>query len=281
MTVPTLEWTVTGMGQTLGARNHHCIWWIFAAFSYGTPNGILVPRRPLVYSDLVDTAAKNTTKRPAAEPIESAADARNRLSAGAPRQLLSRAAEKRMGQRHIEVLDQLEQILQTRGFASFTIAELAAGVGCSRRTLYELASSKDQLVQVVLDRLLHKKGRAALAAVDHEDTAVDQLRAYLRGSSEIHLQASVFDDLAEDAPGRLLVDSHYRFVMTVVERIVNSGIAKGEIPTRVNATLVAAVLATAAQFVSRPEILEAVALDEDDAIDQVVDLLVPALASGR
>ncbi len=208
----------------------------------------------------------------------SVADA-GRLSDGAPRQLLPRAAEQRMGERHIQVLDQLEDIFQTRGFARFTIAELAAGVGCSRRTLYELASSKDQLVQVVLDRLLHKKGRAALAAVDPNDVAVDQLRSYLRGSTEIHLQASVFDDLAEDAPGRLLVDSHYRFVMTVVERIVNDGIRKGQISDAVNAPLVAAVLATSTQYVSRPEILEAVAVDEHDAIDQVVDLLVPALRS--
>lgn len=205
--------------------------------------------------------------------------AANKLSEGAPRQLLPRATEQRMGERHIQVLDQLEEILQTRGFASFTIAELAAGVGCSRRTLYELASSKDQLVQIVLDRLLHKKGRAALAAIDATDTAVDQLRAYLRGSTAIHLQASVFDDLAEDAPGRMLVDSHYRFVMTVVERIVRSGISEGQISATVNASLVAAVLATSTQFVSRPEILEVVAVDENDAIDQVVDLLVPALAS--
>lgn len=209
--------------------------------------------------------------------VVKAEENRRRLSAGAPRQLLPRATEKRMGQRHVEVLDQLEEILQTRGFAEFTIAELASGVGCSRRTLYELASSKDQLVQVVLDRLLHKKGRAALAAIDPSDQAVDQLRAYLRGSTKIHLNASVFDDLAEDAPGRLLLDSHYRFVMTVIERIVLQGIQKGEIPASVNAALVAAVLATSTQFVSRPEILDQVAADEHDAIDQVVDLLVPAL----
>jgi AcrR family transcriptional regulator len=175
------------------------------------------------------------------------------------------------------VLDQLEDMFQTDGVASFTIAELAAGVGCSRRTLYELAPSKDQLVLVVLDRLLHKKGRASLAQISESDSIVDQLRAYVTGGVHIHLNASVFDDLADDAAGLRMIDTHYRFVMKVIERLVAMGIESGELPGDVNPALVAAVLAGASQYLSQPEILSQVARDEADALHQLVDLLAPAL----
>ena len=50
------------------------------------------------------------------------------LRAGAPRPLLSRTAEARLGPRHHEILEQLESFFMERGFASFTIADLAAEV---------------------------------------------------------------------------------------------------------------------------------------------------------
>ncbi len=201
------------------------------------------------------------------------------LKAGAPRPLLSRSAEKHLGPRHVEVLDQLEDMFQTGGVASFTIAELAAGVGCSRRTLYELAPSKDQLVLVVLDRLLHKKGRASLTKIKDSDPVVDQLRAYITGGVHIHLNASVFDDLAEDPAGLRMIDTHYRYVMTVIERLVTLGIERGELPGDLNPPLVAAVLAGASQYLSQPEILSVVARDEADALNQLLDLLAPGLTS--
>ena len=80
-----------------------------------------------------------------------------------PRPLLSQRAEERLGPRHRQVLDQLEQLFLEEGFAGISVRELAANVGCSRRTLYELAPSKDELVLVVLDRFLHRVGRTARA----------------------------------------------------------------------------------------------------------------------
>ena len=52
-------------------------------------------------------------------------------------------------------------------------------MGCSRRTLYELAPSKEQLQLVVLDRLLQRIGRQALAAVALDGPVIDQLRQYV------------------------------------------------------------------------------------------------------
>ena len=60
-----------------------------------------------------------------------------------------------------EVMDWLKQALDVAlhlndhlDYFGLTVAQLAASVGCSRRTLYELAPSKDSLVLIVLDRFL-------------------------------------------------------------------------------------------------------------------------------
>lgn len=200
------------------------------------------------------------------------------LRAGAPRPLLSRSAEARLGPRQHDVLEQLETIFLDSGFSSLTIADLAAGVGCSRRTLYEIAPSRDQLVLVVLDRFLHKKGRSALDSIDPTDSFDRQIRAYLGGGVKFVWHAPLADDLADDAPARRLVDRHYRFVMTVIERLVSLGIDTGEFRP-VNPAIVAAAITGASLFIDEPDMTERLGITRTDTIEQILDLVLPSITA--
>ncbi len=199
-----------------------------------------------------------------------------RLQAGAPRPLLSRTAENRLGPRHHEILEALESMFMGRGFSGFTIGEIAADVGCSRRTLYEIAPSKDQLVMVVLDRFLHKKGRAALAAIDAGDPVIDQIIAYLNGGIEFQIQDALSEDLADDAPARRLVDRHYRFVTVVLERLVALGIARGEFRP-VTPGVVATTIAASALALGQPETAADIGLDTSHLVNEMLDIVLPSL----
>lgn len=198
------------------------------------------------------------------------------LTADAPRPLLSRSAEAHLGRRHQEVLDHLERLFLDRGFATLTISDIAADAGCSRRTLYELAPSKDQLVHLVIDRFLHKKGRTALAALDPGQPFATQLRAYLEGGVTFTWEERFADDLADDAAARRLVDRHYRFMMTVVERLVAMGIEAGEFRP-LNPAVVAATVTGATLYVDTPAINELVGTDVSHTLQQILDLVLPSL----
>lgn len=198
------------------------------------------------------------------------------LTAGAPRPLLSRTAERRLGDRHREVLDQIEQLFVERGFADITIARIAAGVGCSRRTIYEIAPSKERLVLIVIDRSMHRLGRAALAAVDPDAPLLDQLRQYIEGGIDLHRRAGLFEDLADHAPARRLVDRHFRFVMTVVERLVTLGVERGEFEP-VTPAVVAAVVAGSSMYLTQPELVEDVGLEFPQLVSEMLDVTLAAL----
>lgn len=206
------------------------------------------------------------------------ADLRNTLAGNAPRPLLSRSAEERLGLRHRQVLDQLEAMFMERGFSAFTIGDLASGIGCSRRTIYEIADSKDQLVLVVLDRFLHKKGRSALAEIDASAPVAEQLRRYTTGGIKFQFRSLLFEDLADDAPARRLVDRHYRFAMTVVEQLVMVGVERGEFRP-VNPAVVAAVIAGSSLYLGQPEIADDTGVDISEMLDEMLDLVLPSLVA--
>ena len=79
----------------------------------------------------------------------------------APRPLLGPETERRLTSRQREVLDELEKILAEEGLADLTMAEIAARVNCSLRTLYGISPRKEELVLAVVDRRLRRIGRAA------------------------------------------------------------------------------------------------------------------------
>jgi len=194
-----------------------------------------------------------------------------------PRPLLSQRAEQQLGSRHREVLDQLEELFLREGFAGFSVRELAAHVGCSRRTLYEVAPSKDDLVLLVLDRFLHRVGRAALESIDASQPYTDQIAAYYRGGLELQRQTQLFsDDLADEPAARRLFDRHYGYVMAVTEQLVQRGIDAGEFRA-VSPAIVAGTLSGSGLFLGQPDALADAGIDGAQAIDEILDLVTHAI----
>lgn len=182
-----------------------------------------------------------------------------------------------MGPRHREILDQLEMGFLSEGFSSVTVTQLAASVGCSRRTLYELAPSKDALVLIVLDRFLHRVGRSALNNVDPNASIAEQVRSYINGALELQrLTAAFADDLADDPAARRLLDRHFRYVMSVSESLIERGIEAGEFRS-VSPGVAAGMLAGSGLYFSQPGILDDVGMTRDEASHEMTDIVLRSL----
>ncbi len=197
-----------------------------------------------------------------------------------PRPLLSQRAEDLLRPRQKEILDRLEALFLERGFATFTVGELAAELECSRRTLYEIAPSKEELVLTVLDRFLHRVGRTALAAIDDRAPIPDRIRAYFHGGAEILRQTITFaEDVAEEPAAARLIDRHFRYVGAVVADMVRQGVESGEFRP-VSPSVVSAALTGATLHLSQPDVRADLGGGELEASDEVLDLILPALAAG-
>jgi AcrR family transcriptional regulator len=207
---------------------------------------------------------------------ESPSGVERALLVGAPRPLLSRRAEAALGARHRSVLDGLEQLMRDGDLTALTIGEIAARLECSRRTLYELAPSKEQLILLVLDRVMHRIGETAIAAVDFEAPAPVQLRQYATASLGYVFRSSALDDLSDIAGARRVLDIHHRFAATLLERIVATGIDRGEL-RRVDASVAAAVILGSAVHLASPDVLDDLGLSLEDAIDEMLELVLGGL----
>ncbi len=196
----------------------------------------------------------------------------------APKRLLSYEAERQLSARQLELLDELEHQLLQGGLAELTMAEIAARMGCSLRTLYGLAPSKDELLLTVVDRRLHRIGRAAVEVLEPGMSPLDALRAYLRAAHEaVQPEAVALSaDVAKVAGAGRLFDAHASYLMAVTQSLLDRAVDEGRIEP-VDTAAVAHVLGGLGREFARPEVAEIARVSPKETADSIAELILRGL----
>ena len=196
----------------------------------------------------------------------------------APRPLLPAENERRLTTRQRELLDELEAHVAGERLADLTMAEIAAELNCSLRTLYGIAPRKDELVLTIADRRLHRIGRSAVASLDATLSPIDALRAYLRAANEAVQPetVSISRDLANIPGARRLLDGHEGYVMAVAKNLLDRAEAEGQIAS-VDTAAVAHVLGGLGREFARSDAAEFSAASPKATADAIADLILLGL----
>jgi AcrR family transcriptional regulator len=182
--------------------------------------------------------------------------------------------------RQHEILGALGRIILREGFDDLTVAVLADRLRCSRRTLYTLAPSRDDLIVGVVQDMFSSWMRRAQAAVDQSDDDVDAVVAFLAAGLEVgDATARFFADVAAHPD---TADIHAQFrrdymaaLVQLVHRVVPSAEpAAGGVS--VTAEVLAAVVRRLAQLTHAPD----AALSDTEAT-RVLDELVRGWLGAR
>jgi AcrR family transcriptional regulator len=196
----------------------------------------------------------------------------------APKPLLPADAERRLTGRQRQVLDTLEMLVAKGGLAELTMAGIAREVNCSLRTLYEIAPSKDELVLTVVDRGLHRIGRAAIEALDPTMTPLDALLVYLEAVSEAvqPTAASGSRDFAAVPGAKRLFDAHEDYVVAVAQSLLDRAVAEEQIRP-VDTAALAHLLGGLGREFSRPEVAPLIAKSPKETAGALIRIIMRGL----
>ena len=199
-----------------------------------------------------------------------------------PKPLLSAEAERQLGARQLELLDELEEKLLGEGLADLTMAEIAALVSCSLRTLYGIAPSKDELLLTVVDRRLRCIGRTAIEALHASMRPLDALRTYLQAANAaVQPEALAMSaDLAKVAGAGRLFDAHETYLTAVTQSLLDQAVAEAEIAP-VDTAAVAHVLAGLGREFAQPEIAEIAQAPPKETADAIAEIILQGLLAKR
>ena len=215
-----------------------------------------------------------------AATLESTELGRRLRAVPAPRPVLDRDREARLTGRQREVLDQLGTLFDD-GFADLTMADIAANVGCSLRTLYDLAPRRDELVLTVIDRNLRRIGRRAISAVQPDLDPLAVIRSYLMAANlavAATTPAFARDQAATPATHRLAT-AHSDYLVAITRTLLDLAVERGDIAPTDTAAVARVVAGLGAMF-ALPENLETIDSTPKEAADAMVDVILRGLTTG-
>lgn len=193
-----------------------------------------------------------------------------------------RGATARSAARREHLFDELVRLLLAEGFRHLTLDDLAARLHCSKRTLYGLAGSKEQLVRAVVVHFFRTATSRVEAAVPAAGTAPERLAAYLSAVARELAPASVafFEDVAAFPPAAEVYERNTRAASARVRQVLEDGVARGELRP-VDVAFAADVTAATMSRIQRRQTAAATGLEDAAAYAELTRLLLHGLELPR
>ncbi|ABD12611.1 transcriptional regulator, TetR family [Frankia casuarinae] len=178
------------------------------------------------------------------------------------------------------LLDDLVDLFLAEGFRTFTLAQLAARLRCSKTTLYALGQSKEQLTVNAVRHYF----RRATAQVETETaeaaSSADRLVAYLAAIGRALRPASpAFRlDLAAHHVAREVYEHNIAAAAARVRQLIGDGVAAGEFRD-VHAAFIADTIAATMERIQTGRVLAATGLHDADAYEELASLVLDGIRS--
>jgi AcrR family transcriptional regulator len=181
--------------------------------------------------------------------------------------------------RQAELLDQLEELFLTDGFAGFTLEDLALRLHCSKSTLYALAGSKEQLALRVIRHFFRKATDAVEAQTVTETDPALRVTAYLSAVARALAPAGAafHRDLDSFGPGREVYERNTALAADRVRELIGEGVTEGRF-REVHPALIADTVTTLMFRIGRGDTGRATGLDDATAYRELAALLLHGIA---
>jgi AcrR family transcriptional regulator len=180
--------------------------------------------------------------------------------------------------RQRELVGQLVDLFLVEGFADLTLDDIAARLGCSKRTLYALADSKEQLAVRSVRYFFKLATEQVESAIARTRSPAARVTRYLEAVAQALRPAGPLfrRDLARNAATREVYEQNTVAAANRVRQLIDDGIRAGAF-RNVSAVFVGEVVTATMRRITSGEIGRATGLDDAQAYGELARLVVAAI----
>ena len=164
------------------------------------------------------------------------------------------------------------------GFAGLGVSEIANRLCCSKRTLYELAPSKREMVLLVLDRFFAGIRQDAAVACESGHDAQQCIYVYLQAGVRAaeRLSPTTVTDIHRWPPARAIWQEHVRLRVEGLSRLIEGGMRDG-VFRKIPPAFVAEMVFASINRLREPGFYASTDLTIAEAFDELYGMLLAAL----
>ena len=165
-----------------------------------------------------------------------------------------------------------------RDSATLTVDQVAAELNCSKRTLYALAASKEQLAVLAVRHFFKRSTDQVEAAIARTRAPARRVTRYLEAVAEALRPASraFRDDVASFRPAAEIYEQNTLTAARRVRELIDEGTRAGAF-RQVPAAFVSEVVTATMRRITSGEITTATGLSDAEAYSELARLVVAAV----
>lgn len=192
--------------------------------------------------------------------------------------LMPTVFERRLTNRQTQLRDALVDLVLAQGFSHLTMDQFAAQLNCSKRTLYALASSKEQLAVLAVRHFFKRATEQVETAIARTRAPAKRVTRYLEAVAEALRPATraFRDDIANLRPATEIYEQNTLAAAHRVRELIDEGTRAGAF-RRVHAAFVGEVVTATMRRITSGEIAAATGLSDAEAYSELAQLVVAAI----
>ncbi len=186
--------------------------------------------------------------------------------------------DRRLTSRQLHLRDALVDLFLAQGFSHLTMDDFAAQLNCSKRTLYALAASKEQIAVLAVRQFFKRATEQVEAAIARTRAPANRVTRYLEAvAEELRPASRAFrDDLANFRPATEIYEQNTLTAARRVRELIDEGTKAGAF-RRVHAAFVSEVVTATMRRITSGEIAAATGLSDAEAYSELAQLVVAAI----
>ena len=186
--------------------------------------------------------------------------------------------ERRLTNRQTQLRDALVDLVLAQGFTHLTMDQFAAQLNCSKRTLYALASSKEQLAVLAVRHFFRRATEQVETAIARTRAPAKRVTRYLEAVAEALRPATraFRDDIADFRPATEIYEQNTLAAAHRVRELIDEGTRAGAF-RRVHAAFVGEVVTATMRRITSGEIAAATGLSDAEAYSELAQFVIAAI----
>lgn len=179
---------------------------------------------------------------------------------------------------HDEFLNELTRLFVQEGFRSLTVGEIAARLRCSRRRLYDIAPTKEEIFCAMMTRRFRKTLDKGEALIRNEPDLTVAIVAYLDigVQSSRNVSPQYLKDVESSEMARACFDAYQEARIRRLSELIDEGACKG-VFVACNGLVVSELLLGAAMRLRQPAFLARAGLTIDEAFAELSRVVLGGL----
>lgn len=189
------------------------------------------------------------------------------------------ATTGRLTTRQRQLVGELLELFLAEGFADLTLDDIAARLGCSKRTLYALADSKEQLAVRTVRYFFKQATEQVETAIARTRSPAARVTRYLEAVATALRPAGTqfLRDVDRQAATREVYEQNTAAAAVRVRELIDEGIRAGAF-RKVSAVFVGEVVTATMRRITSGELGRTTGLDDAQAYAELAKLVVAAIS---